>query len=66
MCAVRWRQILKGLESKIRALLSKVADATARYDQIAGFCDATAGQAVTDPAMLLDLAGEVRRMRCSA
>jgi ubiquinone/menaquinone biosynthesis C-methylase UbiE len=42
-----------------------VAGTTARYDQIADFYDATAGQAVTDPATeaLLDLAGDVRRMR---
>ena len=38
---------------------------TARYDQIADFYDATAGQQVTDPATatLLELAGDVRRMR---
>ena len=29
VCADRWRQVLKGLESKHRPLLSKVADATA-------------------------------------
>ena len=42
-----------------------MAGATARYDHIADFYDATAGQAVTDPATaaLLDLAGDVRRMR---
>ena len=41
-----------------------MAAATARYDQIADFYDATAGQAVTDAATaaLLDLAGDVRRM----
>lgn len=38
---------------------------TARYDQIADFYEATAGQQVTDPATatLLELAGDVRRMR---
>jgi SAM-dependent methyltransferase len=42
-----------------------VAGTTARYDQIAGFYDATAGQAVTDPATaaLLELAGDVRGLR---
>jgi SAM-dependent methyltransferase len=43
----------------------RVADAAARYDHIADFYDATAGQAVTDPATaaLLDLTGDVRGMR---
>jgi len=42
-----------------------VAGTRARYDQIADFYDAAAGQAVTDPATaaLLELAGDVRRMR---
>ena len=43
----------------------RMAGTSARYDQIADFYDAAAGQAVTDPATaaLLELAGDVRRMR---
>jgi SAM-dependent methyltransferase len=42
-----------------------VAGPTARYDEIADFYDATAGQAVTDQATatLLELAGDVRGKR---
>src|SRR5215831_10222613 len=43
----------------------RVAGPAARYDRIADFYDARAGQAVTDPATaaLLGLAGDVRGMR---
>ena len=42
-----------------------MAGPAARYDRIADFYDAKAGQTVTDPATaaLLDLAGDVRGMR---
>src|SRR5215475_9321592 len=43
----------------------RMAGPAARYDRIADFYDAKAGQTVTDPATaaLLDLAGDVRGMR---